>query len=200
MPRSFSSRMSGSKGPRFWLQAAIGVLAVLNAIALFFYFAPPGGSRSELEAENQHARINVSATRIQMMRLRRVSQRVQLGSTQSSDFESHYFLPQRVAYASVISEIQRMAQDAGLQERNAVFTEEPIEGTDDLSLLNIAVEFQGSYSSFTKFLYDADRSPMLLMLDALQASPQQQKPGEIDTSARFQAIIREPAQAAGGKQ
>jgi len=200
MLKSFNwRRINTSGGPRFWLKVALGVLALLNGVALFLFFAPPGGSRAELEAQDQHIRSEIAAARTQMLRLKQVSQKVQLGSVQSSDFESRYFLPKRVAYATVMAEIQRMAQAAGLQERNGVFTEEPIEGTSDLSLLNVAVEFEGPYNSFMKFLYESDHSPMLLMLDALAASPEQ-KPGQITTSARFQAIIREPAEAATGGQ
>jgi hypothetical protein len=41
-----------------------------------------------------------------------------------------------------------------------------------------------------KFLYEADRSPMLLILDRLQAAPQQ-KNNQINTQIRFQAVVRE---------
>jgi len=92
-----------------------------------------------------------------------------------------------------------MVKEAGLQERDAVFSEEPIEGTADLSLLNATANYEGSYESLMKLLNLADHSPMLLMLDALQAAPQQQS-GRITTSIRFQAVVREdaiPATAGG---
>ncbi len=49
------------------------------------------------------------------------------------------------------------------------------------------------------FLYESDRSPMLLMLDTLQASPQQ-RGGLIDASIRFQEIIREEPGTDAGDQ
>lgn len=203
MPRSFDWRsVTGNgepRGARFWLKTAVATLAVLNAAALFLYLDPPGGSRAKLQAESQNVRMQVMGARAQARRLQTVSNKVQLGGVESSSFESKYFLPRRQAYSTVLAEIQRMAQVAGLQARDAVFSEEPIEGTDDLSLLNMTANYEGPYSTLTRFLYEADKSPMLLMLDAMTASPQQ-KAGLITTSIRFQAIIRDPVNAGNGGQ
>lgn len=188
------------RGIRFWLQIAVIVLALLNCAALFVYLAPPGGSRAELAEQNQQIRSAIIAAKAQTNRLKTISAKVQIGSSQSGDFEAKYFLPKRNAYEAVIEEIQRMVKEAGIQERDAVFSEEPIEGTTDLSVLNATANYGGSYDSLMHFLNLADHSPMLLMLDALQAAPQQ-KGGEITTSIKFQAIIREDAgmAAAGGQ-
>ena len=83
-----------------------------------------------------------------------------------------------------------MAQGSGLRERDAVFAEEPIEGTADLTLLTNTANYEGSYDNLMRFLYEVDESPMLLMLDNLQAAPQQ-KGGQISTSIRFQTIVQE---------
>jgi hypothetical protein len=85
-----------------------------------------------------------------------------------------------------------MAKISGLAERDAVYSEEPIEGTADLSILNITANYEGSYPSLIRFLYETDRSPMLLMLDSLTASPEQ-KNGQISTAIKYQVVIREGA-------
>ena len=204
MPSSFDWRgfaaRGRERGARFWLQLGVGTLAMLNAIALFFYLAPPGGSRQDLSAESQQLRSSILSARLQANKLKRVSQRVQLGGEQSLDFESRYILPKRVAYDAVIAELQRLAQAAKVSEREGVFTEEPIEGTADLTILNATANFEGDYASLLRFLYEADRSPMLLMLYKLDASPQ--KAGQIAAQVRFQAVIRDEsgATAAGGQQ
>ena len=200
MPKSSNSLRGGSivhEGARFWLQLSGIALALLNGVALFLYFAPPGGSRAELSEQDQQIRNEIAAARSQSGRLKSVAEKVEIGSGQSAGFESKYFLPRRIAYKSVISEIQRMAQDAGVQAREAVFAEEPIEGTSDLSLLNVTANYEGSYDSLLRFLNAADHSPMLLMLDALGATPQQ-KGGQINTSIRFQVVIRDDGSMASG--
>ena len=195
-----SKRTLDQRGIRFWLQVAAILLAILNCAALFVYLVPPGGSRSELTDESQQIRSSIAAAKAQAVRLKMISQKVQIGSQQSGDFETKYFLPKRKAYETVIEEIQRMVKEAGIQERDAVFSEEPIEGTTDLSVLNATANYGGSYESLMHFLNLADHSPMLLMLDALTVAPQQ-KGGQITTSIRFQAIVREDSSlAASGGQ
>lgn len=188
------SRLGGiRRSPRFWLLAGVGALAVLNLAALFLYLDPPGGSRAKLSAESEQLRSAVTAARIRALRLETISQQVQLGGQQSVDFESHYILPKRLAYESVLAEEQRIAQAANLVERDGSWTEEPIEGTADLSLLTNTANFEGSYASLMRFLYEVDRSPKLLMLDTLTATPQ--KAGEVTAQVRFQAVIREEENA-----
>ena len=202
MLRNFDWGLRGSngvRGIRLWLELGVGVLAFLNAVALFLYFDPPGGSRRELAEQDMRVRNQIVGTRGQAVRVSSVAAKVQLGSTQSGDFQSKYFLPKRIAYVAVISEIQRMAKASGLHERDAVFSEEPIEGSSDLSILSSTANYEGTYANLMRFLYEVDHSPMLLILENLQAAPQQSN-GQIATSIRFQAIVQEePVRALGGK-
>ncbi len=193
MPRSFNwSEAIGAAGRtvQLRLKLACGTLAVLNAVALFLYLVPPGGTREELTQQGVQLRNRIAAARLQTTLLATTSTKVEAGSTQSYNFENLYFLPKRTAYERVIGEIQRMAKASGMQERDVVFSEEPIEGTADLSLLSATANYAGAYASLLRFLYEVDRSPMLLMLDTLNAAPQP-KNGEINTSIRFQAIVTE---------
>lgn len=202
MPKSFdmSSLAAGMdrRSPRFWLQAGLIVLALANAALFYIYVAPPGGTRQELREHSEQLRHQIASARIGAARLHLVSTKVQTGSEQSLDFQRKYFLPKRVAYGQVITEVQRMAKESGVQPREGVFSEEPIEGSPDLSILNFTASYEGNYDSLMKFLYQADKSPMLLMLDTLQAAPQQ-KGQQINTSIRFQAIIRDEPALPGGQ-
>lgn len=198
MPRNFDwsslTTNARTQGIRFWLQATLAVLAVANIVALFFYIAPPGGTRKQLIEEDEQMHRQVVSSRFGAARLRNVAGKVQSGSQEAGQFQNSYFLPKRTAYDSIIAEIQRMAKDSGLQQREAVFSEEPIEGSADLTLLNITSSYQGTYDNLMQFLLQTDKSPMLLMLDTLQAVPQQHGP-QISASIRFQAIVREESAA-----
>lgn len=187
------------RGVRFWLQVTGATLALLNGVALFLYLDPPGGSREALIEDSRQVRNEIAAARSKSVRLKTIAGKVELGSSESADFESKFFLPKRVAYEDVIAEIQRMAAASGLKERDQVFTEEPIEGTADLSLLNMTGNYEGTYDNLMRFLHEVDRSPMLLMLDTMQAAPQQHA-GELTTSIRFQAVLREPQVVVTGAQ
>ena len=195
MPRNFSwpsIPINTERQGRFWLQAAIGALALLNVVALYLYFLPPGGSRRELMAERQQVHNEIVDARAKAVRLKTNAGNVQTGSSQSSDFEGKYVLPERLAFGMLISEIERMVKESGLQERDAVYSKEPIEGTPDLTLLTSTASYEGTYENLKKFLYEVDHSPMLIMVDNISAAPQQ-KGNQINTSIRFQVIIREDA-------
>ncbi len=198
MPRSFNFLpASGTmESPRFWLQTAAAVLAVLNAIALFLYFFPPGGSRRELAEEASQIRAQIASSSRQATRQRAVAQKVQLGSAESTDFMKRYILPKRLAYAAVISEIQRIAKDSGMVEKDATYSEEPIEGTADLTLLGSSANYEGSYQNLRKFLYQVDRSPYLIMMESLQVAPQQ-RGNQVNSNIKFQAVIQDDATVAG---
>jgi hypothetical protein len=177
------------------LRVVAAALALLNCIALFLYVAPPGGTREDLELESVRVRSQIFGAQSQAAKVQRLASNVLTGSTQVAGFAEKYFLPKRLAYVAVFEEIQRMAKASGIQERDAAYTEEPIEGTADLTLLNITANYEGTNANLMKFLYEADRSPMLLILDALQAAPQQ-RDNRINTGIKFQAIVREPAASA----
>jgi hypothetical protein len=174
------------------LRLTAAVLALFNAVALYFYLSPPGGTRRDLELESAQVRTEIRAAQAQAHKSQSLAAHVQTASEQAATFADKYFLPKRAASVVLYEEIQRMAKASGIKERDAAWAEEPIEGTSDLTLLNITANYEGTNANLTKFLYEADRSPMLLILDSLQASPQQRN-NEIDATIRFQAIVREPA-------
>ena len=186
-------------GVQLWLVVACGSLMVLNGIALSLYFAPPGGTRTELRAEQSSLRNELAMVHSRTVRLKTLASAVQSGRGGSADFETRYFLPRRQAYVAVIEEIQRMAAASGIQERDAVFGEDPVDGTQDLSVLSSTANYEGTYNNVLRFLQEVDRSPMLLILDNLQAAPQQTG-GSINTSIRFQTIMREDGNLSVGGQ
>lgn len=193
MPRNFNALLklnaAGTRAGLGW-RAAVVLLALVNAVLLYLVVAPPGGTRSELEAQRQSLESQIAATRSRSARLRTVSSKVQTGGEQQSDFENQYILDKRTAYERLIAELQRITKASGMGERDAVYSEEPIEGTADLTLLNSAANYEGTYQNLRKFLLELDHSPVLIMLENLQAAPQQ-KGGQISASLRLQTIFRE---------
>lgn len=197
MFKSFKQRISSELGARtatrgaaFWLQATAAALLLLNLIALYFYFAPPGGSRRDLTAQSAQIHRQVVASRFAAQRLETVSNKVQLAETQTTTFESKYFLAGREAYRKMFSDLEKLTQEAGVQQRDGVFTEEPIEGSTDLTLLNLSVNLDGTYSDLMHFLYGVDHAPSLLILDSLNAAPQQGTE-RLNLAVKFLTIMRE---------
>jgi len=194
-----NTRAVAARGAGFWLQATAATLLLLNLIALYFYFAPPGGSRRELAAQSAQIHQQVVAARFAEQRLKTVSGKVQLAGTQTATFEGKYFLPGREAYRKMFSDFEKLTQEAGIQQRDGAFTEEPIEGSKDLTLLTFSVNLDGTYADLMHFLYGVDHASSLLILDSLNAAPQQGK-DRLNLAVKFLTVMREaPPLSLGGQ-
>lgn len=206
MSRNFDLlNFKGASGPALWLKIVIAILVVLNLGAIYFYFAPPGGSRRQLTEQDASIR-RESGVRLEAAnRLKVISQKVQLGGEQTSRFAKQYFIPNRMAFSVLVGELLRMSSAAGLHEGQRAYSQEPIEGTDNLNLLTINANYSGSYDQLMNFLNQVDRSDQLLILDTLSATPMQQGSGTLNVTMRFLAVLKEDgtqlgSQAAAGGQ
>jgi Tfp pilus assembly protein PilO len=191
-------KFGGSTGLALWLRIGVAALALLNGVAIYLYIVPPGGSRHQLLDQEASIKRNIQLHHAATERLRTVSTKVELGGTQTDQFAQKYFLPHRTAYAVLIDELLRMSNAAGLREGQRTYSQEPIEGTDDLTLLTINANYQGSFADLMKFVNQVDHSDQLLILDTLTATPIQQGTGMLNVVTRFLAIVKEDGTAAGG--
>ena len=206
MSRNFDLlNFKGASGPALWLKIVLAILVVLNLGAIYLYFAPPGGSHRQLTEQDASIR-HESGVRLEAAnRLKVISQKVQLGGEQTSRFAKQYFIPNRMAFSVLVGELLRMSSAAGLQEGQRAYSQEPIEGTDNLNLLTINANYSGSYDQLMNFLNQVDRSDQLLILDTLSATPMQQGSGSLNVTMRFLAVLKEDgtqlgSQAAAGGQ
>ena len=92
---------------------------LLNAAALFFYIAPPGGSRHELVEQEDSIRRNIQTHKISTERLKTVSAKVQLGGDQTDQFAHKYFLPSRTAFTVLMGELLEDVECGGAARRSA---------------------------------------------------------------------------------
>ncbi len=198
MSRNFSFSLNGIRGPGTRLRTLAIVLGVLNAVAIYFYIAPPGGSRRDLLSQEAQIRSDIEVHRIAALRLKTVSQKVELGGEQTEQFAGQYFLPRRTAFATIVSELLRISSAAGIHERERSYSEDPIEGTDDLTLLTVNSSFQGTYADLMNLVNQVDHSSLLLILDSLSATPQQEGAGLLNVQMRFLAVIHEDGSAVPG--
>lgn len=199
MFKSFSLRLYHQLRDRFanfggagsWLQVLLGTLILLNIVAIYFYFFPPGGTEQELTARASELKQRIRAAETSSQRLKIVAGKVQLASTQTGAFAGQYFLPRRTAYEQVVGEVQKLTHEAGIVEKEGTFAEEPIEGSNDLTLLTFSVSLEGTFADLMHFVYQMDHSPKLLILDSLSAAPIQTT-GRLNLSLKLLTIIREP--------
>jgi Type II secretion system (T2SS), protein M subtype b len=171
--------------------AAIGLL-LLNLPALWMVLRPPGGSPAELQADLADLRAQSRQRRDLLARTRLLASRVESGRSSGQRFMDHYFLDRRTAASTIAGELVDDARQAGITLRDASYPTEPVEGSDNLSMMTVAANFDGSYADLIHLLDRIDKSSRLLIVDSLQAVPQQGS-GHLNIGLRFNVFVREDA-------
>lgn len=199
MPRSsrleaLGTRLAGvrtrwNKDPRLILRAGAIVLVAANLVAAFLTWRPVGGSRQDLERQVVETRRQVVQRQAALERLRALVKKVEKGRAEGDRFLNDNFLSRRTAYSTLVAELDKGAQKAGMKPREHAFNEEPIEGSDTLGILSISANYEGSYADLIQFVHMLDVSPRFLIIESLQAAPQQS--GGLTVSMRLDAFVRE---------
>jgi Tfp pilus assembly protein PilO len=197
---------SGNKGPAArgqgpaarWARIAVVVLLGLNVVAAGMVLFPPGGSAESLEKQLAALQSQIGQKRELVERTRQHAASVEKGRADGDSFLDEYFLARRTAYAAVVSELGEAARGAKIKEREITFSPEPIEGSDELSMMTITANYEGSYRDLVSFIRQIDQSPRLLIIESLTAAPQAGG-NTLAVSMKIDAFVREeggaPAQA-----
>jgi Tfp pilus assembly protein PilO len=195
MPKnSKSGRSAGvsaamSRALEAW-RIVIAALAVANLIALGFVLFPLGGSASDLEQQLSSLHAQVTAGRARLEQTRAHAAAVEKGRAQGDEFLADYFLERRTAYSTLLTELVDAAEQSKITPKEHAYSTEPVEGSDSLSMMTITANYEGSYSNLMRFVHEIDRSPRLLIIEALNAAPQQGA-GMLNVSMKIETFVRE---------
>jgi type IV pilus assembly protein PilO len=188
------------RDPRAPWEWALGALALANVLAFFLIYRPFGGSIEELETQLQDLRSRVRAEQGQLKLIRARSEKVEGARGEHEGFMREYFMDRRTTSSTILAEIDGAAKKAGLKARDHTFVIEPVEGSDDVSMMTINANYEGSYADLVQFVNLMDRSRRFLIIDSLQAAPLQQA-GVLAARFRMNTFLQEsrtgPAPDAG---
>lgn len=179
------------QNPASVARVVIGVLVGFNLIAAYFVMRPPGGSPEELRAEVQNVNAQLRQRRAVLDRTRALVGKIESGREQGDQFLSQYFLASGKAYSTVLSELLDMAKEAQMTPKEAAYNMEPIEGSDTLSTMTITQNLVGTYPQLIHFVNSIDKSPRLLIIESLQATPQ--SAGPLNVQLKLMTFVREEA-------
>ena len=181
----------GWKDPKVFLRVVLGGLLVLNVVAAGFAFHLFGRSAEELAAELDSTQASLLQKRAMLIRTRQISKKVDKARVEGDQFLGSYMTPRRTTFSTITAELQKTAESAGMNWREATIAPlEPIKGTEDLTLMTVTISFDGTYESLRKFLNLLDRSPRFLIIDTLQAAPQANAKG-LTLTLKLNAFIRD---------
>jgi Tfp pilus assembly protein PilO len=155
------------------VRGGLGVLTLANLLAAFFVYRTPGGTLEQLENEIVSTQRQMVEKQRDIDRLKKLVARTEQARQAGDNFLATYFLPRKHAYSLLVIDLTAAAKAAGIASRERSFNYEPIEGSDTLGLLTINAGFEGSYADLIEFVNQVDRSKRLMILEQLQAQPQQ---------------------------
>lgn len=174
MRRSFKLDLkSHTRDPRHLVRGVLGVLLAANLVAAWFVFQTPGGTLEELESELAARRKQLIAAQQAVARLKTVVSHTEKAREAGDQFLNAYFLPRRHAYSMLEIDLANAARSAGIKAKERTNSFEPVEGSDTLGMLNINANFEGTYADLIELVNALDRSKRLLIIEQLQATPQQ---------------------------
>ncbi|MEO8050499.1 MAG: hypothetical protein ABI833_08810 [Acidobacteriota bacterium] len=186
MPRSFN----GAPGITLWWRVALGVLLLATIGAAWIVAYPPGGSAHELQRELALLQAQAAAKRTLLASTRQHVAAVELGRTEGDKFLNQYFLARRTAYSTLLSELVDAADRSKIKPKEHAYATDPIEGSDSLSMMSISANYEGTYANLMHFVHEIDRSPRLLIIEALNAAPQQTG-GTLNISMKIDTFVRD---------
>lgn len=196
MFRNFSiGRWLDPRQPLGWLRLLAVVLAAANVAAAYLLVRPVGGSPAELKQQASEMRSQLAQTRFAAKRTGGLVEKVKTGRGQGEEFLEKYFLARRSAYSTILSELVTMAKESGIEARESTYTIEPVEGSATLEFMQVTANYQGTYANLIQFVNRVDRSERLLIIEGLQATPQQQ--GQmLNITVKLDAFVRDDASQA----
>jgi hypothetical protein len=168
----------------------LGVLVVLNLVAAWLVLYPPGGSAEALEQDLVRFQTQLKQSRTRLEETKKHAEAVEKGRGAADEFLKSYFVPRRSAPTLFLRELNQIAERAGIKDRGNQFSADVIEGSEDLGMVTITANFEGTYRNLLNFVREIDRSSSLLIIESLNAAPQQGS-NILNVAIKMEAFIRE---------
>ncbi len=174
MPKSY--KLGGKlklKEPRVAVRLVLGVLVAANIVAALILLKPWGGSAEDLVRQEQALRQQVFQLQARAAQTKQLVAKVEQARQAGDHFLDEFTLERRAMSSAILAELDKSAKEAGIKTRERTFVIDPVEGSDTLSQMTITAGYEGNYQSLTKFVNLLDKSSRFLIIEQMQAAPEQ---------------------------
>jgi len=201
MPRSFKIAMpsgaqwqSSIRDSRILIRIGLGLLLVANLVAAGYAFNLFTPSPEILNRRLISAQAELRAEQNRLLRSRSLAGNIGKGKSESDTFLATYFTDRRRTFSTILQEIRDTATAAGMKTQEGTIQLDPIKGTDDLSMMTLSINFEGSFAQLVKFVNLIDRSPRFIIIESMQAAPQP-KGDVVNTNLKMHVFVKEDSNA-----
>jgi hypothetical protein len=177
MLRNFSSRFrlpsaATLREPQVLVRIALGLLLLANLVAAAFAFHIIGDSPEALNQQLVGALADRQTAQARLNGRRALTGSVEKGKGEGERFLSTYMTSRRYTSSIIIGELTEISKSAGMTMLDGTIAPfEPIEGTEDLDMMTISVNFEGGYAQLVKLINLLDRSQRFLIIESLTVTP-----------------------------
>jgi len=180
MPRSFKPEIfkrglpdaRALTEPKVAVRIGLGILLLANLIAAGFAFHIFNESPEAVNSELVSAVASRAQEQARLLRSRLLTANIDKGKTEGERFLASYMTTRRVTYSTIIGELTDTAKQAGMEKPGASISPlDPIQGTEDLDVMTISLNLEGTYPQLMKFVNLLDRSPRFLLIETLSVTP-----------------------------
>lgn len=175
MPRNFklpTVSLASLREPKVMVRAALGVLLLANLIAAAFAFHLIGSSPEALSQQVAGALAGKQIAQAKLNRSRVLTGNIGKGKDEGEKFLSSYMTSRRYTFSTIIGEMNDASKASGMKMLDATIAPlDPIEGSEDLDMMTISVNFEGGYAELVKFVNLLDRSRRFLIIESLTVTP-----------------------------
>ena len=190
MLRNFNNAAGNWKSTQNLLRLCIGVLLAANLLAAAFAFHWFGNPAEDTQAQVRNTQRQLAAVQSHLTTARSLSSKVVQARSAGDEFLTTYMTDRRNTYSTVLAELNRVAVDAGMKSKEKALPPlEPIEGSDNLSIMTVTANYEGTYPQLVKFVNMLDKSQRFIIIESLQAAPQQGSPA-LNISIRVNTFVR----------
>ena len=194
MPRSFKLPERYWKDPQLLARAALGALLLANLGAAAFAFHWLGASPEGLNQRMGSQRVRLKAEQSRRDQSRVIAAHMEQAKGEGDTFLDTWITGRRHTYSTIIGEITASAKASGMKMLDASIAPlDPIEGSDNLELMTITVNFEGGYPQLMKLVNAVDRSKRLFIIESLQVAPQPRS-DQLTVSLKLNTVVRDEAE------
>jgi hypothetical protein len=201
MPRNSKSVAAPNQAhgpdPSRIVRPILGALVVLNLVAAGLVLYPPGGSADSLERELVSLQTQIAQKRTLLQQTKEHAEAVQNGRGEGDQFLDKFFLRRRTVSSTLLAELTEAAKQAQIKERGQANASEFVDGSDSLAMMTITADYEGTYSNLMKFVREIDRSPRLMIIESLNAAPQQGN-NTLTVSMKINVFVQDDEQLGTG--
>ena len=195
MRKSFKLPEQNWKDPRFLVRLGLGLLLFANLVAAALAFNWIGASPEALTRRlaDQRARLKTAQAKRDQSKV--IAAHMEQAKGEGDQFLETWITGRRHTYSSIIGEITAAAKTTAMKMQDASIAPlDPIEGSTNLELMTITVNFEGGYPQLLKLVNAIDRSEKLFIIQSLQVAPQP-RTDLLSVNLKLNTVVKDEAEA-----